>query len=334
MTDSKFEEFVKADMKFDGETVQPSTFVHVDLIDEEEKNQEHQINTHATLKFPMYMQQYNTFSSYYESVKSQYEMQRQQQHDHEQKMITHYNQMFATSQYVPYSTINIPAGWDFIRNDPDLVRDLQTIFIKLKQYITMGYTVFPRESNMFKAFELCPFNNIKVVILGQDPYETIDTFLGIEKATGLAFSGWKEGQVPYSLSRIFTELKRTWPNIRLEHPDLTSWAQQGVFLLNTALTVNKDDANSHGKTGMYKHFIECIIQRISNEIDGVIFCLWGRPAEKYEQFIGKKSYILKCGHPSGRNNSEYRFAENGHFAAIYYYLQSMGKTQIDWSLIK
>lgn len=298
-------------------TIEESRLVSYDInnLNEEFSNIVIQENKHDELKFPENMVTYPSFYEFYKTQKIEE------------------NTYIPIDNVKEFSRIVIPDTWSFISQDPDLVADLKQIFTKLKEFKAQGFTIYPNENNIFKAFELCPYNNIKVVILGQDPYETIDPDLGIERANGLAFSTWKEAKIPNSLTNIFKELRRTYNGIQLQHPDLSSWASQGVLLLNTALTVNRDNAGSHEKTGMYKHFIGRIISKIS-EIPGVVFCLWGRKAENYESFINKKCLILKCGHPSGRNFGEYKFEENGHFAAIYYHLEKLGKQQINWTLIK
>lgn len=333
-TSNIFSNVISNQIEFTGDTIKASEFVQVNLTENQGEEKITNISTHEFLTYPLLMQQYNTFTDYY-NIQRQKDIEKQNRiAETERRLLSIYNQNFANQQYVPYSIINIPDGWDFIRQNPDLVTDLINIFTFLKRCLSEGKVIFPRESNMFRAFELCPLNNIKVVILGQDPYETVDELLGIEKATGLSFSGHKGGRIPYSLSRIFTELRAVWPDIRLEHGDLTSWAQQGVFLLNTALSVTKDEPNSHGKTGIYTHFMQTIIKTISETVDGVIFLLWGREAEKFEPFIGKKSYVEKCGHPSSRNSSSaYKFEARFHFVKVYHYLEQMGKQQINWSLI-
>lgn len=292
------------------------------------------VNTHPVYNFPQLMQQYNSFTEYYR-VQREVELQRLAQESlyREQVLMSRFNHSFGAQVQMPFQNIVIPAGWECIASNPDAMEDLRRIFAKIREFIMMGFTVFPREENIFKAFELCPLDNVNIVILSQDTYETRDKILGIEKACGMAFSGRRGGEIPVSLQRIFAEIKRTFPGIPLEHADLTSWAQQGVLLLNAALTVNEGNPDSHGKTGMYKFFLEFIVKTISERRPGTIWCLWGRKAEALEPYIGKKCYILKSGHPSGRNNSDFKFAENNHFAIIYYLLQQMGKQQVNWALV-
>lgn len=292
------------------------------------------VNTHPVYNFPQLMQQYSSFTEYYR-VQREAELQRLAQESlyREQVLMSRFNHNFGVQVQMPFQNIVIPAGWECIASNPDAMEDLRRIFAKIREFIMMGFTVFPKEENIFKAFELCPLDNVNIVILSQDPYETRDKILGIEKACGMAFSGRKGGEIPVSLQRIFAEIKRTFPGIPLEHADLTSWAQQGVLLLNAALTVNEGNPDSHGKTGMYKFFLEFIVKTISERRPGTIWCLWGRKAEALEPYIGKKCYILKSGHPSGRNNSDFKFAENNHFAYIYYLLQQMNKQQVNWALV-
>lgn len=322
-------------LQFNTTVVNPSTLVTIEL----DENQFpflgdacHPPNIHEKFIFPALMQQYATFTEYNKIQMDKYHEEQQLLQNQAQKMSRLREVQSNNGAIIPFSIINIPPGWEILTENADCVKDLQQIFSKLQELYYLGYTIYPREQNIFKAFELCPFNKIRVVILGQDPYETVDKITGTEKAVGMSYSGIRNGEIPYPLARIFTELKRTWPDIRLEHSDLSYWAQQGVFLLNTALTVNRGDAGSHTKNGMYKHFMEYIIAQISEKVDNVAFLLWGRPTEKFEPIISKRAFVLKSGHPSGRTSSEYTFNENGHFASLYNYFASKNLPQIDWSL--
>ena len=130
------------------------------------------------------------------------------------------------------------------------------------------YEIYPEGKNIFNAFELCPFNNVKVVILGQDPYH------GKNQANGLSFSVNKNINLPPSLKNIFKELKYNYPDIKFKDGDLSDWAKQGVLLLNSVLTVRDKSPGSHSKLGWEK-FTDSVINLISQKKDNIVFILWG-----------------------------------------------------------
>uniref|UniRef100_A0A6C0BDL2 Uracil-DNA glycosylase-like domain-containing protein n=1 Tax=viral metagenome TaxID=1070528 RepID=A0A6C0BDL2_9ZZZZ len=240
-------------------------------------------------------------------------------------------ELFSISNRIPYDINNFicPKGWENILNTPEARSELARVFSKLQTKVGFGETIFPKEELIFRAFNECPLHKLKVVIIGQDPYHKIDSKLGVEMASGLAFSGIFDGEKPSSMIKIFKELERTFPEIQLEHYDLTSWARQGVLLLNTALTVRMGQANSHGKEKIWKYYIEYVIKRISEDYPGVVFLLWGSHAkelrDRSDPVISPKAIVLKCGHPSGINtskNPESMFDNNGHFSSIWYYINS------------
>ncbi|MEG2311539.1 MAG: uracil-DNA glycosylase [Bacilli bacterium] len=151
--------------------------------------------------------------------------------------------------------------------------------------------IYPSSTDLFKAFFITDFNDIKVVILGQDPYH------GENQAMGLSFSVRSEVKTPPSLQNIFKELKSDL-NIDRKNPDLTSWAKQGVFLLNTVLTVEKDRANSHKDIGWEK-FTDFVIKQIDEKRNNVVFILWGSQARSKKKLITNKThYIIESVHPS------------------------------------
>jgi uracil-DNA glycosylase len=225
---------------------------------------------------------------------------------------------------LPFQKWEVPETWEEIFTSDTAKYELERIFTRLQELALKRYTIFPLETDIFRSFKLCKFNKLKVVILGQDPYPQIDNNLNIPLANGLSFSGRKGGMKPTSLDTIYAEINRTYPGIPLQHYDLTSWAEQGVLLLNTCLTVTQGDPGSHIKLGIWKYWIEYVIRYISDKCPNVIFCLWGAKAEEYANGqnppIGKKTFKLICGHPSSRNQSAKKFAENGHFADIFHYI--------------
>ncbi|MGM5631709.1 uracil-DNA glycosylase [Apibacter raozihei] len=153
------------------------------------------------------------------------------------------------------------------------------------------YTCFPKGKDIFKAFDLTPFNRVKVVILGQDPYH------GVGQAMGLCFSVPEGIAFPPSLRNIMSELK-TDLEIDLKSGNLTSWAEQGVFLLNATLTVRAHEAGSHQKKG-WETFTDSVIEKISDEKENIVFVLWGSYAQQKINLIDtNKHFIIKSVHPS------------------------------------
>jgi uracil-DNA glycosylase len=201
-------------------------------------------------------------------------------------------------------------------------------FIKLQEFIAeekKSFTVYPTSSQIFSAFNFTTFNNVKVVILGQDPYH------GPGQAHGLCFSVPQGVKAPPSLVNIYKELSS---DIGISIPksgNLESWASQGVFLLNATLTVRANTAGSHQKKG-WETFTDHVISTISKNRENVIFVLWGRYAHAKEALIdASKHYILKAAHPSPLS------AYNGflgckHFSQINDYLESQGLGKIDWKI--
>ena len=184
-------------------------------------------------------------------------------------------------------------------------------------------TIFPPAGQIFNAFNTCPFNNVKVVILGQDPYH------GPSQAHGLCFSVNDGIQFPPSLQNIFKEIAS---DLGLKIPssgNLTRWAEQGVLLLNATLTVRASQAGSHQGKG-WEEFTDSVIKIISEKAENVVFILWGSYAIKKKALIdASKHCILTAPHPSPL--SSYRgFFGCKHFSKTNTYLTSKGKTPIEW----
>lgn len=184
----------------------------------------------------------------------------------------------------------------------------------------LSKTIFPPAKDLFNAFKLTDFKDIKVVILGQDPYH------GEKEAMGLSFSVRRGVRTPPSLRNIFKELQDDLGIDRTD-TDLSDWAKQGVFLLNTVLTVEKDRANSHKDIG-WEIFTDYVIKQINDKLDNVVFILWGRQARDKKRIITNSShYIIESAHPSPLS------AYNGFFGSKPFsraneYLRSKGKTEI------
>lgn len=189
----------------------------------------------------------------------------------------------------------------------------------------LHHTIYPQDTDIFNAYNTTDFNDVKVVILGQDPYH------GPKQAHGLAFSVLNGVKHPPSLVNIFKELI---DDIGCPYPrtsELTKWAQQGVFLLNAVLTVRESNAASHKDLG-WEHFTDATIKAISDHKENVVFILWGKPAQMKERLIDvTKHHILKAPHPSPL--SSYRgFFGSKPFSKTNKYLMENGQSPIDWCL--
>lgn len=186
--------------------------------------------------------------------------------------------------------------------------------------------IYPSADNVFKAFDLTPLDKVKVVILGQDPYH------GPHQAHGLAFSVNEGIAFPPSLQNIFKELETDIEDFQIPmHGDLTPWAEQGVFLLNTVLTVQKGLANSHADWG-WEQFTDEVIATLNNQREHIVFMLWGAHAQKKGRVIDKQKHlVLTSPHPSPL--SAYRgFFGSRHFSKANQYLLEHGLEPIDWQL--
>lgn len=197
-------------------------------------------------------------------------------------------------------------------------------FLKVEK--AMGKVIYPPGSLIFNAFELTPFDKVKIVILGQDPYH------GKGQAHGLSFSVMKGVKPPPSLQNIFREIASDL-GIQFSgtYGDLSHWARQGVLLLNASLTVREGEPMSHSKIG-WEQFTDAVIKTVSAQKENVVFMLWGRFAQEKQALIdATKHLILKAAHPSPFS------AYNGfmgckHFSKANDYLVKNGKEPIDWSL--
>lgn len=207
-----------------------------------------------------------------------------------------------------------------------LSKEIELPYLKdLLKFVRKEYssqTIFPKKEDVFNAFELAQPSDIKVVIIGQDPYHTINV------AHGLAFSS-KEETTPPSLRNIFKEIEdNTGQLIISPDNDLTRWANQGVFLLNTILTVRQGQPLSHANRG-WEVFTSNVITELTSNYNDIIFLLWGSNAHKIENFIIDKHHVLKAAHPSPF--SAYRgFFGCKHFSKANEILRSLSKKEIQW----
>ncbi|EKT55795.1 uracil-DNA glycosylase [Providencia sneebia] len=188
-----------------------------------------------------------------------------------------------------------------------------------------GKTIFPPQKDVFNAFRYTELADIKVVILGQDPYH------GLGQAHGLSFSVLPGIKPPPSLVNMYKELESDIPGFkRPQHGYLLSWAQQGVLLLNTVLTVEQGKAHSHAHLG-WETFTDKVIEAINAHREGIVFLLWGSHAQKKGRMIDpKRHHILKAPHPSPLS-AHRGFLGCKHFSKTNELLQQQGQTPIDWA---
>ncbi len=222
--------------------------------------------------------------------------------------------------------MSISLTWnDFIKTEIE-----KCYFIKILSSITAerqaGKTIYPPQIDVFNAFKITKLTNIKVVILGQDPYH------GPNQAHGLSFSVNLNVSIPPSLMNIYKELVSDITGFEYpKHGYLQSWAEQGVFLLNTVLTVEAGHAHSHANLG-WEMFTDQVIRSINKHCNSVVFLLWGSYAQKKCNLIDlKRHYVLKAPHPSPLS-AHRGFFGCRHFSKTNQFLKQQGFTPIDWSV--
>lgn len=234
-----------------------------------------------------------------------------------------------TDEKIPVSKIDYPIGWIdvFKKAEPELEL-VSNILGQLGVF-------FPLKKNLFRAFDECPLNNVNVVILGQDPYHS--TFEGLPQANGMAFSTGKGCPIQPSLRNIYKELSNEYPDFgEPEHGDLSSWANQGVLLLNTCLTVMPHQAESHKE--IWNGFITKVLAAVGYRNPECIYLLWGAKSQRFESLLGQRAIKLKASHPSpfsahrGTKDSE-AFIGSNHFKLTNDYLVQQGKSPINWSIV-
>jgi uracil-DNA glycosylase len=221
--------------------------------------------------------------------------------------------------------VKIEEGWKDVLNDEFSKPNFQQAVTYIKTEKAQGKIIYPPGSLIFNAFNTTPFETVKVVLLGQDPYH------GYGQAHGLSFSVPNGVPPPPSLINIFKELHS---DIGIPVPktgNLTKWAAQGVLLLNAVLTVRANEAASHAKTG-WMEFTNAVISKISEKKEGIVFLLWGKFAQEKQVLIDETKHLaLKAAHPSPLS------AHNGffgckHFSKTNNYLTKQGLDPIDWTL--
>lgn len=206
---------------------------------------------------------------------------------------------------------------------------MQELKTFLKTEKEAGHTIYPKNADIFNAFNITPFDDVKVVILGQDPYH------GPQQAHGLSFSVQKGVAVPPSLRNIYKELSTDIPGFSIPQTgDLTKWAGQGVLLLNATLTVRAATAGSHQKKGWEK-FTDAAIKTLSDEKKGLVFILWGAYAQSKAVLINPNNnhLVIKSTHPSPLAVSHGGFFGSKPFSKTNEFLAKQGKEPIDWQII-
>jgi uracil-DNA glycosylase len=223
-------------------------------------------------------------------------------------------------------TLQIKPLWQKIINEEQAKPYFSALNNEISQQRSNGEVIFPVEKDVFSAFCYQDITDIKVVILGQDPYH------GEKQAHGLAFSVQNGIKIPPSLVNIYKELTNEYDDFTTpKHGFLASWAEQGVLLLNTVLTVKKSQAHSHAKLG-WETFTETMIEKINQENSGCVFLLWGAHAQKKGKNINSDKHLVLNGpHPSPL--SAYRgFFGCQHFSKTNEWLLANKKQQINWHL--
>lgn len=219
--------------------------------------------------------------------------------------------------------VNIDESWKKILQ-PEFEK---AYFIELTAFIKNEYVnhrCYPKGSDIFSAFDYCPFDQVKVVIIGQDPYH------GPGQANGLCFSVHPGISNPPSLINIFKELGTDIGKPYPSSGDLSVWAKQGVLLLNATLTVRAHRAGSHQGKG-WEQFTDAVIEKISSEKEDVVFLLWGGFAKKKGRKIDtSKHHILSSGHPSPLSANRGYWFGNKHFSKTNEYLKNVGIDEINW----
>lgn len=216
----------------------------------------------------------------------------------------------------------VPKGWESLFDS--LFEDMVQIssHIDSEQYL-------PAKPDIFRVFELCSLEKVRVVILGQDPYHSLEKNQPV--AMGLSFSVRRGFKVPPSLKNIYKELQDSIPSFKVpDHGDLTPWVQEGVFLLNTCLTVRPHKAKSHGR--IWIGFITKVLDEICKQNPRTIFVLWGREAQLFKSKLKTRGLVLEATHPSPLSANRGGFFGCGHFTKINQKLEELGQKPIDWSL--
>lgn len=220
--------------------------------------------------------------------------------------------------------VSLPSSWEAVLKD----ELSQPYFRALERFVDAeraAHAVFPPEDEVFSAFERTPFDRVKAVLLGQDPYH------GDNQAHGLCFSVRPGVRVPPSLANMYRELETDIPGFeRPSHGYLARWADQGVLMLNAVLTVRAHEANSHSNRG-WEQFTDAVIRAVGQSDRHAVFLLWGNYARKKSKLIDRSVHtVIECAHPSPL--SQKRFFGSKPFSAANAALLAHAQTPIDWRL--
>jgi uracil-DNA glycosylase len=221
--------------------------------------------------------------------------------------------------------VKLEASWKARLGDYFQRPDMQALRAFLVAEKRAGKKIYPPGRQIFAAFEHTPFDAVKVVILGQDPYH------GPGQAHGLCFSVRPGVRVPPSLDNVFRETERDLGLARPDHGCLTPWADRGVLLLNSVLTVERGQAAAHRGRG-WEGFTDAAIERLNGERSGLVFLLWGSYAQAKGRLLdGARHLVLRAPHPSPLS-AHRGFIGCGHFSRANAYLEAHGRMPVDWSL--
>lgn len=218
--------------------------------------------------------------------------------------------------------MTLPKNWEiFLENHWTTEQHLK-LMEKVKEQYAQSQ-VYPPEKLLFRAFELCGPQDVKALIIGQDPYH------GPYQANGLAFSVPSGIKLPPSLRNIYKEIIRDYGDVNDAKGDLSAWARQGVLLLNSTLTVEAGRAGSHAKLG-WQWFTDAVIKCLAHRSEHLVFLLWGKHAQQKSEYIdASRHLVLESVHPSPLS-AHRGFIGNNHFSACNAYLKANNKVEIQW----
>ncbi len=226
---------------------------------------------------------------------------------------------------MPNESIKLEPSWKAHVGDYLQREDMRALSAFLRERKAAGARIYPPGPQIFASFDATPFDAVKVVVLGQDPYH------GPGQAHGLCFSVMPGVPVPPSLDNIFKEVQRDLGIARPDHGNLMPWAQRGVLLLNAVLTVEDGRAGAHQGNG-WEGFTDHVVDVLNREREGLVFLLWGAYAQAKGKVIDTRRHrVLKTTHPSPLS-AHRGFLGSGHFSATNDYLSRHGQASIDWSL--
>ncbi len=232
-------------------------------------------------------------------------------------------QRTSITQLIRKMNIQIESGWQQVL-EPEFSKPYFNELVNFVKSEYRQYTCYPKGKDIFAAFDNCPFNKLKVVIIGQDPYH------GPGQANGLCFSVHDGIPHPPSLINIFKELETDINKPYPQSGDLSHWAKQGVLLINATLTVRAHQAGSHQRKG-WETFTDTVIKTISEQKEGIVFLLWGGFAKSKKALIDtNKHFVLTSGHPSPLSANRGYWFGNKHFSETNNYFVKQGKTPINW----